>query len=328
MKKVLKIVADKHIPYLDVIPTDYFNIDLCEVGEINPSRIADADALLVRTRTQCNALLLKGSRVQFIGTATIGYDHIDTNYCQQHGIVWTNAPGCNADAVANYISSALKVIAPHPQKLCLGVVGVGHVGKRVVRVAQNAGFGRILKNDPPRVVSEGLTDYADLDTLLREADIITLHTPLTPSTYHLVDKQFISKCRASYLINAARGPICHTQALLQASQQLIIDCWEDEPAINQDLLQHALIATPHIAGYSLDGKARATEMVCKALLKHFGIDYDCHIQLPKPSQADCMYDILHDSDTLKAHPEQFEALRNHYQLRRDSVQFAEAELKL
>ena len=313
------ILADSHIPFLKGLLEAYAEVRYLDPTAINAAAVREADALLVRTRTHCNAALLEGSRVRCIATATIGYDHIDTAYCRQHGIAWSNAPGCNANSVVNYVASACQSVFGRLQGRCIGIIGAGQVGGRVARWAESQGM-RVLLNDPPRAAREGVERFVSRQTLCREADIVTVHTPLDDSTRHLIDRRFLAECQPhALLINAARGPIADTEALLEAGQTLVIDCWENEPEISRALLARVRFGTPHIAGYSQDGKLRGTQMAVEAICRHFGWELPPMPVLP--AYQGSPYDILADSEALKAHPEQFESLRNHYPVRRDFYQF-------
>ena len=339
----MKIVADSHIPYLSVdrVP----GVTLMRRDIITRNDVRDADALLVRTRTQCNAHLLEGSAVKFVGSATIGTDHIDLDYCRHAGITVANAPGCNAPAVAQWVLSVIGHWMQHngifsPESLTLGIVGVGHVGSIVARWARQLGFN-VLLNDPPRAAQNNDNEhFVALGELLAGSDIITFHTPLTRQgqwpTWHLCDAGFLQQAqRCRLLMNAARGAVCHTQALLQWHGDLAIDCWEGEPEISRELLGRVVAGTPHIAGYSLEGKQRGTHMVQAALARHFGLNIP-PISIAAPAlgaekvslQAIMQsYDPMADTATLRAAlaaacdqaaaRAAFEALRNHYDLRHE-----------
>lgn len=337
----MKVIVDDKIPYIrEALSTLGVEVQYVEGSKITSDVVRDADALIVRTRTHCNAALLEGSQVQFIATATIGYDHIDTVYCESHGIYWTNAPGCNAASVRQYIQSVLLLLQKEQDltlsRATLGVVGVGHVGKLVVEMARSWGM-RVLCCDPPRA-DRGEQGFVSLETIAREADVITLHTPLTQegphATYHLANEAFFNSLqRKPYFINTSRGETTDTAALLQALNegkiaQCIIDVWEHEPNINLDLLDRCYLGTPHIAGYSADGKANATRMSLEALSRHFGLGNVPEILPPPPpcttisadSRAEALlsiYDPHTDSQALKNSSTLFEYLRGHYPLRRE-----------
>lgn len=329
---MLKIIVESHIPYIKGRLEPWGQVEYLDAAAITPQAVRNADALLVRTRTRCNAQLLDGSRVSFIGTATIGTDHIDLDYCASHGIAVANAPGCNAPAVAQWVLSAIGrwmdlrgVTNAH--SLTLGVVGVGHVGSIVARWARQLGLS-VLQCDPPRAQREGPEGFCTMQQLVARSTIITFHTPLTLGgdypTVHLCNEAMLAsaaKCRL--LINAARGPIADNAALLRWPGDVAIDCWEHEPAISLGLLQKAFVATPHIAGYSSEGKQRGTAMVIEALNRHFGISAQPpHAAAPAGGAASVTftsimhsYDPLADTARLKAAPNDFEQQRNHYPLR-------------
>lgn len=337
----MRLVIDDKIPYIRGLAEQLGETVYRPGAEISPADVRDADALIIRTRTHCNEALLSGSRVRFIATATIGFDHLDTHYLQQAGISWANCPGCNARSVAQYIESALLALheegrLPDPSTLCVGIVGVGHVGSAVAEVLRALGC-RLLLCDPPRAEREGADGFADLATLAEEADVITCHTPLTTTgphaTYHLIDAPFFTALRRRPLfINSGRGEVVNTPALLQALEngqvsEAVIDTWEDEPHISLPLLQRVAIGTPHIAGYSADGKANGTQMALNAVARFFGLPQTFRVSPPAltgvtpetdPVRRKLqLYDPRRDSQALKAYPEQFEYLRGHYPLRRE-----------
>ena len=323
----MKVIVDNKIPYIkEAINRIADEVVFLPGADFTKEAVKDADALIVRTRTRCNRELLEGTQVKFIATATIGYDHIDTEYCREAGITWTNCPGCNAGSVEQYVRSVLGLLQRKKgldlKNATIGVVGVGHVGSRVARTAKLLGM-RVLLNDPPRA-DKGESGFVDLATIARECDVITFHTPLIQEgiyrTYHLVDKDFLfSLKRAPYLINSSRGEVVDTASLLASLaagkvKDVVIDTWENEPLISRDLLEAAFLATPHIAGYSADGKANATRMSLEALCRFFGMEVEFEITPPEgPSD----YDPTRDSEWLKADPEKFEWFRGNYPIRRE-----------
>ena len=323
----MKVIVDNKIPYIkEAINRIADEVVFLPGADFTKEAVKDADALIVRTRTRCNRELLEGTQVKFIATATIGYDHIDTEYCREAGITWTNCPGCNAGSVEQYVRSVLGLLQRKKgldlKNATIGVVGVGHVGSRVARMAKLLGM-RVLLNDPPRA-DKGESGFVDLATIARECDVITFHTPLIQEgiyrTYHLVDKDFLfSLKRAPYLINSSRGEVVDTASLLASLaagkvKDVVIDTWENEPLISRDLLEAAFLATPHIAGYSADGKANATRMSLEALCRFFGMEVEFEITPPEgPSD----YDPTRDSEWLKADPEKFEWFRGNYPIRRE-----------
>lgn len=340
----MKVIVDNKIPYInEAIEKLADEVVYLPGASFTPEAVKDADALIVRTRTLCNRELLEGSQVRFIATATIGYDHIDTDYCQKAGIVWTNCPGCNAGSVEQYVHSVLLLLKREKgldlEHSTIGVVGVGHVGSRVASMAKNMGM-RVLLNDPPRA-DKGEEGFVDLQTIAQECDIITFHTPLYKEgiykTYHLADEAFfLSLQKQPFFINSSRGEVVDTHALLEARasgrvREVIIDTWEHEPLINEDLLKVAYIATPHIAGYSADGKANATRMSLEALCRFFHIEAKFEIIPPALPLIEFstdeeeaflqLYNPLLDSERLKNAPDKFEWFRGNYPLRRESVTF-------
>lgn len=282
---MIKIVADKTIPFLQGIPEDFAEVTYLSSKDFTASTVKDADALIVRSINKCTREILEGSQVKLITTATIGFDHIDTEYCEEAGIRWYNAPGCNAVSVSQYVLSSLLTIALRKnerlEEKTIGIVGVGHVGKEIERICKALGM-RVLLNDPPRAEQEGENAFVSLDQIAREADIITIHTPLVKKgkypTSHLANSEFFSKLsRKPWFVNAARGGVHETAALIEAKEngligELILDCWEKEPDIDRRLLELATIASPHIAGFSADGKANATRACLEHIRDFFGIN--------------------------------------------------------
>lgn len=336
----IKVIIEKNIPFIRGLLDGMADVSYLPVDEITPEAMRDADALVTRTRTRCDARLLDGSRCSFIATATIGTDHIDLEYCRNRGITVANAPGCNAPAVAQYVFASIAAWRNARQdsrpleSLAIGIVGVGHVGSIVERWARQLGM-KVFPCDPPRAEAEPDGVFASLDEVARNCDIITFHTPLTRSgkypTYHVCDTAFLAKtARRPLIIDSARGPITDTGALVSALDSgivadAVIDCWEGEPAVSPELLQRAVIATPHIAGYSREGKIRATSMAVKALCRHFGLP-ETDVAEPVPAGAAdsvtleaviASYDPMEDTLNLKTSPEAFESLRNNYRLRNE-----------
>ena len=331
----MRVIIDSHIPHIHGLIEPRAEVLYLEPDDITRDAVKDADALIVRTRTRCNADLLDGSRVRFIGSATIGTDHIDIDYCTSHDITVRNAPGCNAPAVAQWVFAAIGVWMRQrgitsPEGLTLGIVGVGHIGSIVARWAQQLGFS-VLLNDPPREKREGSFDtvFSPLSELQHRCEIITFHTPLTREgewpTWHLCNQEFLERAKARLILNAARGPIVDNAALLDWHGDVGLDCWENEPNISPTLLKKAIVATPHIAGYSLEGKQRGTAMMIEALNEHFGWDIPVPvIDAPATGAGEvtlagiaASYDILADTARLKASPQDFESLRNLYRLRNE-----------
>lgn len=332
----MKIIIDDKIPYMQEALREIAVEDIYKKGaDICSSDVRDADALIVRTRTRCDERLLAGSTVKFIATATIGYDHLDTAYLDKAGIAWTNCPGCNASSVAQYVRSVLLLLADEQglnlSEATLGVVGCGHVGSLVCKVGSELGM-RVLVCDPP-LGNPGFVSMAEIE---QQADVITFHVPLTDTgryaTRHMADEAFFSRLwRKPFVINSSRGGVIDEKALHHALDsgkvsQAIIDTWENEPLIDLTLLNKVYIGTPHIAGYSADGKANATNMSVQAVCRHFGIPVPPPVSAP-PLPASFvytgnpleLYNPLDDSNRLKQNPAAFEHLRGDYPLRREHI---------
>lgn len=338
----MKVIVDNKIPFIkEAIERIADEVLYAPGKDFTPKLINDADALIIRTRTKCNRELLENSHVRFIATATIGFDHIDTDFCKEAGITWTNAPGCNSSSVAQYLQSSLLLLKQLKNidlgKMTIGIIGVGNVGSKVAQVANELGL-KVLLNDLPREDHEGSIAFNSLQTLAENCDILTFHTPLYKEgkykTYHLANDDFFhSLKRHPIIINTSRGEVVDTSALLNALDaglvtDAIIDVWENEPDINLSLLKKAFIGTPHIAGYSADGKANATRMSLNALCHFFNIEPNFQIEPPLPENSNLtasdveeaylqMYNPQRDSEALKQRPNMFEKLRGDYPLRRE-----------
>ncbi|MBQ6571827.1 MAG: 4-phosphoerythronate dehydrogenase [Alistipes sp.] len=329
----MKVVIDNAIPYIKGILEPYAEVLYREGIDFRQEDVADADLLIIRTRTRCDASLLDSSSVKMIATATIGFDHIDLEYCQKHGIEVITAQGCNAAGVLQWVAAALALLSRKdgwtPPQRTLGIVGVGHVGRLVEQYARAWGFN-VLRCDPPRKEREG-GDFIPLEELLSRSDIVTLHTPLDRTTHHLInDRTMALMHNDAVLINASRGEVASTQTLLNAPQRLLIDVWEHEPEINRDLLAKAIVTTPHIAGYSSQGKANATAMVVRAAAKRFSLPltdwYPEQVRITERQDIDwqtmCLTiqshcDLEAESQRLKAAPGSFESMRNGYRYREE-----------
>lgn len=364
-KHIMKIIIDDKIPYIRGAFEEVAEVVYLPGAKTTPEIVKDADAIVTRTRTICNEKLLGGSSVRFIATATIGYDHIDTQYCEQAGISWTNAPGCNSKSVEQYIASTLFVMAEQKgfslKGKTIGIVGVGQVGSKVARVCEILGMN-VLLNDPPRSRAEGPEKFVHLPEIMQKADIISLHVPLNmtgeDATFHLANSLFFHSLeRCPIVINSCRGEVVDTLAATTALEQgiisgLVLDCWENEPDIDLNLLQKVDLGTPHIAGYSKDGKANGTTMSVQAISRFFGLGLDYWqpegIDLPKNplihingkdlSEEQILkqavlstYDIRNDDADLRKDPTLFEKLRGDYPNRREypayTVQIENAEIK-
>lgn len=336
---MMKVVIDKNIPYLkEALEAVGCHVVAMAGTCITREDVIDADALFVRTRTRCDKTLLAGTKVRFIGTATIGYDHIDAEYCKELGIVWSSAPGCNADAVLQYVQAVVYSRYKKIEGLSLGVVGVGEVGSRVAAWAESAGM-IVHRNDPPKAAT-GMSGLVTMDEIAEKCDVITFHTTLEKGgdfpSYHLGNERFFDSLkRKPLVINASRGAVVDGKALLNALDRgnisaVALDVWENEPDIDMELLDKAWIATPHIAGYSLEGKYNATRMVLDAFAAVFGIAGG----LPMPAlpavdnpvlvagdEGEAVLQIYSpekDTKDLKNNPNDFETLRNNYVLRREN----------
>jgi erythronate-4-phosphate dehydrogenase len=347
----VKIVVDKKIPFIKGVLEKYADVVYLEGRDISRSDLLNADALIVRTRTKCNRELLEGTAVRFIASATIGFDHIDTAFCESKNIVWTNAAGCNSSSVQQYIASALVSLSERLNlrlaEKTVGIVGIGNVGSKVAKLCQTIGMN-VLLNDPPRERKEGSASFVSLDTIVEKSDIITLHVPLNrdgiDKTFHLGDESFFSRLRKDQiLINSSRGEVVDTLALKSSRRKgelaaCLLDVWEHEPEIDQELLDLVDIGTPHIAGYSTDGKANGTSMSVQALSRFFSLDLKAWVPdtVPPPErpiiELDCKgldqqtvfvrlvrhtYDILADDRRLRESPQTFEKQRGEYPLRRE-----------
>lgn len=348
----MKIVVDDKIPFIREAIAQISTDVIYKSGiAISPDDIHDADALIIRTRTRCDEALLKGSKVSFIATATIGYDHLDIEYLKRAHITWTNCPGCNANSVGQYIHSCLLLLEKEKgydlSKTTVGLVGVGHVGHAVIESIRPLGV-QILLNDPPqkealRKAGKPHEFFLKMEELQEKCDIISFHTPLITKgpypTFHLANKTFFNALKKQpIIINTSRGAVVDNTDVLQALKDdiirdAIIDTWENEPNINQELLNLIYIGTPHIAGYSADGKANATRMALTALCNHFHLPVTFQIrvpqlpeeELPAPNlteteRALVLYNPHTDSLKLKSHPTMFEELRGNYPLRREFIE--------
>lgn len=327
----MKILVDDNIPYIQGRLEPYADIEYLDQFAFTPDNVKDADALMIRTRTRCDEGLLKDSSVRLIATATIGTDQIDIPWCENNGITVANAPGCNAPAVAQYVWASLLRLGIE-NATTIGIIGCGNVGSIVAAWGLAMGF-RILVSDPPRQYAglppipsttdssgyegNGSIRYATLEEIMAQADAVTIHTPLIREgqypTYHLLgDKEFSLMQQGAILVNAARGPVIDSTALLlylkERKIRAVIDTWEGEPYISTELLETVEIGTFHIAGYSRQGKERATRMAIEAIERFFGINIDkSGLEGPYippkriiPEAILGSYDPYADSDALKA----------------------------
>lgn len=337
----MKIVADRFIPFLQGRLEPFAEIKYIHPDSFSPETIKGADALLIRTRTRCGAPLLQGSSVRMIATATIGMDQFDLPWCAEHGIATFNSPGCNSPAVAQYVWSSLLHIGIDPKDITIGVAGHGNVGSIVANWGRKLG-AKVLLCDPPKAPSGAEGEYMSLRDLAPRVDVLTLHTPLTRDgshpTFHMIDREILSLMRpGAVLVNAARGPVVDSAAVaekaLSGSLRLVTDVWEGEPAdLNPVILEKSEVATPHIAGYSLQGKQRATRMIIESVGRTFGIPvarregepgvkvWDLpapYTPWPQVTAPDikASYDPLVETARLKADPACFETWRDSYDYR-------------
>ncbi|UVL44551.1 4-phosphoerythronate dehydrogenase PdxB [Pseudomonas moraviensis] len=282
------IVADENIPLLDAFFAGFGEIRRVPGRSIDRATVEQADVLLVRSVTNVNRALLEGSKVRFVGTCTIGTDHLDLDYFNEAGITWSSAPGCNARGVVDYVLGSLMTLAEIEgvdlTQRTYGVVGAGEVGGRLIKVLKGLGWN-VKVCDPPRQIEGG--DYVSLEQIIQQCDVISLHTPLTRSgddaTWHLFDQQRLRQLKqGAWLINAARGPVVDNAALREVllereDLQAVLDVWEKEPEVDVALAELCVLATPHIAGYSLDGKQRGTAQIYQAYCAFIGQPADIQL---------------------------------------------------
>ncbi|UEB94276.1 4-phosphoerythronate dehydrogenase PdxB [Pseudomonas sp. HN2] len=282
------IVADENIPLLDAFFAGFGEIRRVPGRSIDRATVEQADVLLVRSVTNVNRALLEGSKVRFVGTCTIGTDHLDLDYFNEAGITWSSAPGCNARGVVDYVLGSLMTLAEIEgvdlSQRTYGVVGAGEVGGRFIKVLKGLGWN-VMVCDPPRQIEGG--DYVSLEQIIQQCDVISLHTPLTRSgddaTWHLFDQQRLRQLKqGAWLINAARGPVVDNAALREVllereDLQAVLDVWEKEPEVDVALAELCVLATPHIAGYSLDGKQRGTAQIYQAYCAFIGQPADIQL---------------------------------------------------
>jgi erythronate-4-phosphate dehydrogenase len=347
----MRIVADDKIPFLKGVLEPFADVEYLPGSKISRNDVKTADALIVRTRTLCNKSLLEGSKVKFIATATIGFDHIDARWCEQQGIKWISAAGCNSTSVMQWVASVLANMA-NTYKFnfadkTLGIIGFGNVGSKVARLGEALGMHVVL-NDPPVARNISPCGLISLEGVIREADIISLHVPLKTKgddkTWHLFNESNLKNLRPNtILINSSRGEVVDTVALYNALinnniKAVALDVWENEPEIDANLLASSFIGTPHIAGYSADGKARGTELSVQAISKffHLGIDdwkvtdipgvvnSNMYIDASGQKEQDIIskailftYNVKDDDFRLRDNLTTFEALREKYPLRRE-----------
>ncbi len=325
------VVVDEAIPFLNGVLDPWCDVRALPGAAVAAADLRDADALVVRTRTRCDAALLGGSSVRLVVTATIGFDHIDCAWCAAHGIEVATAAGCNARGVLQWVAGVLALDARRrgwrPAEKCLGIVGVGHVGELVRQYAEAWGF-RTVCCDPPREAREH-SGFCSLEAVAEAADVLTLHTPLDATTRHLVDARLVARMkRDALLVNASRGGVVATEAVLDSPLRFAFDVWEGEPAIDPRALERAEAATPHIAGYSVQGKANATAAAVRAIARRFGLPLgdwyppEALRPVPRPigweemcATIDRYFDVEAETQALKRAPEAFERMRDAYRYR-------------
>lgn len=279
----MRLIVDENLPFTQEFFGSSAKVVCLPSNAITAADVKDADGLLVRSVTQVNQQLLEGSKVKFVGTATIGVDHIDQAWLKEAGITFASAPGCNANSVVDYVLATLLWLAAEQgfslQNKCIGIVGVGQVGSRLAQRLKDFGC-EVLLNDPPRA-AKGEAGFLSLNEVLQQADIVCLHTPLTKlgqfPSWHLLGLEELALLKGKVLLNAGRGGVLDQQALKATINKncaplLLLDVFEGEPSLDAELIKSCLLATPHIAGYSLEGKSRGTEMLYQAWCQHLGLE--------------------------------------------------------
>jgi len=344
----MRILADKNIPYLNGIAEYFGDVTYIAGKDFSYDTVRNADTLIVRTVVKIGEDILKGSMVKLICTASIGFDHIDTDYCNKAGIVWHNAPGSNSGSVMQYVLSSLLLLSRKKgfdlKCKTIGIIGAGNVGSKVAKACRLMGM-KVLLNDPPRKQKEDSEDFVDIETIKKEADIISFHVPLTKDgmfkTFHMADDRFFaSLAKKPIVINTARGSVFDTKAIKEAIQTnkiaaTVIDCWENEPVIDTEYMSMVDIATPHIAGYSADGKANATRMSLERVADFWRLSKDpvSLIKVPEPRnpvidisgmEGDILTDVIlkvyspeTDMEPFIKNPDKFQQLRDDYPVRRE-----------
>jgi erythronate-4-phosphate dehydrogenase len=324
---LMKIVADENIPFAERCFSSMGQVKVVPSRQITSSVVRDADILLVRSVTPVDSKLLADSSVRFVGTSTIGFEHIDINFLSRNNIGFASAPGANANSAAEYVIAALLELGRRNsidlQGKSIGIVGAGNVGSRVAAKAAALGM-KVLLNDPPLQRRTGDAKYLPL-TELFDCDFVTLHTPLTfegvDKTFHLADERFFKSLKKGCVfLNTSRGGVVNSDALKNAVRtgrlsSLVLDVWENEPNINTELLAMADIATPHIAGYSLDGRVAGMIMIYRAACEHFGLEVEFGAEsfLPAPETAQVKINSNSGSEQDILH----EMVRKIYDIKRD-----------
>ena len=340
----MKFVIDKAIPFVEGVFEPFAAVIYKEGPDIAREDLLDADALVIRTRTRCDAALLEGTSVKIIATATVSMDNIDLAWCKDHGIFVRNASGCNAGGVTNYVFSALYGTAARKSiplsGATLGIIGLGSAGSRVEEMGLALGF-KTLRYDPWRAAKEGPSEFCDLDTVLAGADVVTLHIPVNDTTRGMADASFFARMKpGAFFINTAQGELVVEEDLIRAIPRLgpvALDTWCHEPDINRTLLDLVDIATPHIAGYTLQGKQIGTSLAIRAVARFFGLSglYDffptteiieyqaVHIDAHDKTQGQIAsviqynYPIFTDDFMFRMAPDRFSEMRANYSYRRE-----------
>lgn len=329
----MKILADENIPSVNEAFGKFGSVERLSGRSITASHLADVDVLLVRSVTTVGPHLLRESSVQFVGSATIGTDHVDQRYLSEHGIAFHHAPASNADSVADYVIAAMLDLASRRRAYLsdrtVGVIGCGNVGSRVAKRVSSLGAS-VLCNDPPRVDAGETapldTEFVDIDVLYEAADVLTLHVPLTTEgpypTHHLFDREALGKLQpGTWLLNTSRGAVVDNDALRAALQEdriggAVLDVWENEPEPDEALIQAVDLATPHVAGYAFDGKIRATKMLYDAFCDYLGVpvqwtgesvlqprspdELQCHPPDPRLSRTDWLLSLARQAYDVRA----------------------------
>ena len=340
----MKLVIEKSIPFIQGVFEPYGEVVYLDGAEISHNDLLNVDGLIIRTRTKCNAALLDDTNVKMIATAAIGSDHNELQYCKEHGINTSRAAGCNAGAVMNYVLSAMFGCAARKSRnimgSTIGIIGCGNCGGALESAVRKLGF-KVLLYDPPREETEGPSQFCSLDYLLANSDIVSLHVPLTDATRKMCNDSFFAKMRhGAMLINTARGEIVDEEALFRALPKLdsvVIDTWNGEPDVNSKLVEAVDIATPHIAGYSYQGKLGGTRMAVRSTARYFGITelFD-FVPVPDIEGMDSVklnmtgmsqgqmtstfqynYPVFTDDFLFRMNPADFKALRRDYKYRRE-----------
>lgn len=363
---MIKLVIDRDIPFIKGVFEPYAEVVYLKGADISKADIADASGMIIRTRTRCNRELLDGTSVKFIATATIGTDHMDMEYCRAKGITVANAAGCNSGGVMQYVYTALFAIAARKRihlhygldsdgggrRTVLGVIGVGNVGGKVAALGEYLGF-KVLRNDPPkefrqtldfnngRIHLPDLLNYYSLDYLLEHSDIVTLHVPLLDTTRGLADLSFFRRMKqGAVFINSSRGEVVDEDALIKSREKLsalVLDVWNNEPDINRNLVDLCDIATPHIAGYSIEGKANGSLAAIRSAASFFAIEELEQYVIPESlykNETPAVELYTHDAEAnwhtlsdifpifdldsqLRNNISDFEKIRSNYKLRRE-----------